>query len=152
MKNQIGWQKYEDMVQNQMNSPLMQVLYQQAQEQAELAITNMSEEEVEILREAIEAEETGDYEIQQGSYQGSEESLAEHINLSANFDCWLGHTNFNITPKVLDIIEATEGVELLKICSRYRFFVGVGRMFDFKEVRTSIEKTLIQEKNIESEN
>lgn len=149
MKKKIGWQKYEDMVHNQMNSPLMQVLYQQAQKQAEIAFNEMSEEELEMFQEALDAEE-GDYVIQERAYQ-PDETLAEHINLSANFDCWLGHTNFNITPKVLDIIEATEGVELLKICSRYRFFVGVGRMFDFKEVRTSIEKTLIQEKNIEQE-
>lgn len=149
MKKKIGWQKYEDMVQNQMNSPLMQVLYQQAQKQAEIAYNEMSEEELEMFRDALEeGEET--YIVQGQSYQ-PDESLAEHINLSANFDCWLGHTNFNITQNVLNTIEATEGVELLKICSRYRFFVGVGRMFDFKEVRQKIENTLIQESNIEQE-
>ena len=150
MNKKIGWQKYEDMVHNQMNSPLMQVLYQQAQQQAEIAFNEMSDEEVEMYKEAIDAGEEDGYIISQ-AYQ-PDESMAEHINLSANFDCWLGHTNFNITENVLNIIEATEGVELLKICSRYRFFVGVGRMFDFKEVRTSIENTLIKEPKIEQEN
>jgi len=33
----------------------------------------------------------------------------------------------------------------LKICSRYRFFIGIGRMFDFKNVRKNIENILLKE-------
>ena len=43
---------------------------------------------------------------------------------------------------VKDKIEKSEGVEVLKICSRYRFFLGVGRMFDFTDVRNNIETLL----------
>ena len=39
-------------------------------------------------------------------------------------------------------MQPPEGVELLKICSRYRFLVGVGRMFDFKDVRRKIESKI----------
>ena len=35
-----------------------------------------------------------------------------------------------------------EGIELLKVFSRYRFLVGVGKMFEFSDVRKTIEDTL----------
>ena len=31
-------------------------------------------------------------------------------------------------------------INIFKICSRYRFFVGIGQMFDFQDVRFSIDK------------
>jgi|LULG01.1.fsa_nt_gb hypothetical protein len=61
---------------------------------------------------------------------------------SNQFDCWLGHTNFNITPKIKSLIEEIEGVEALKILTRYRFFVGVAKLFDFKDVRIEIERAI----------
>ena len=47
----------------------------------------------------------------------------------------LAHANFDITKEIKSRLNKTEGVELLKVLSRYRFFVGVGKMFDFKQVR-----------------
>jgi len=35
-------------------------------------------------------------------------------------------------------------VELLHITSRYRFFLGVGRLFNFSDVRQSIEKEICE--------
>ena len=61
--------------------------------------------------------------------------MIEEASVIANFDCWVGHANFDITPSVKSGIEKTAGVELLKVQSRYRFFIGVGRMFRFGEVR-----------------
>jgi uncharacterized secreted protein with C-terminal beta-propeller domain len=61
-----------------------------------------------------------------------------------NFDCWIGHTNFDITNDTKKILDATEGVEVLKIFSRYRFFIGVGKMFKFQNVRNNIEKELLK--------
>jgi len=61
------------------------------------------------------------------------------------FDCWVGHTNFEITHKMKDAISAIEGVELLSVLSRYRFFIGIGRMFTFNGwngVRYKIEKSI----------
>ena len=60
-----------------------------------------------------------------------------------NFDCWVGHTNFNLSKKIASELEKIEGVELLRICSRYRFFIGIGKMFDFKAVRKNLEKRLL---------
>ena len=66
--------------------------------------------------------------------EGAEERFEE--------DCWLGHTNFEITPSVKKTISETKGIEVLKVTSRYRFFIGVGKMFNFKTVRTDIEKRI----------
>ena len=59
---------------------------------------------------------------------------------SNQYYCWLGHTNFNISQEVKNCIENIEGVEVLKVLTRYRFFVGIAKMFDFKKVRVEIEK------------
>jgi len=61
----------------------------------------------------------------------------------SSFDCWIGHSNFDITESIKNKLEKTSGVEVLKIQSRYRFFIGVGRMFEFQDVRKNIEKTLL---------
>ena len=61
---------------------------------------------------------------------------------SSRWDCWIGHTNFDITKDVRDIIEAAPGVEALKIMGRYSFFIGVARLFNIKEVRKYIEQSL----------
>jgi hypothetical protein len=61
---------------------------------------------------------------------------------SDRWDCWLGHTNFDITNDVGTQIEGIEGVEALRVLGRYSFFIGVGRLFDIKDVRISMEKEL----------
>jgi hypothetical protein len=61
---------------------------------------------------------------------------------SSRWDCWIGHTNFEITKNIGDIIEEIPGVEALKIMGRYSFFIGVARLFSIKDVRKDIEKSL----------
>ena len=73
------------------------------------------------------------------------QQLMDDMAMLSNFDCWIGHTNFDITKHIKSTLNKTEGVEILKIISRYRFFVGVGQMFDFKEVRKNIEKGILLE-------
>jgi hypothetical protein len=63
-----------------------------------------------------------------------ENSIFSILNL------WLGHTNFNISLGVADIIEKTEGVETLDIFSRYRFRIGIGKLFISNEVMSNINK------------
>jgi len=128
INNKIGWQKYEDLLQSQMDSPFLDSLYSQ-------------------MTGDYDEEGGGSYEDQEKPDQGHfvipiNERLIENISLATNFDCWMGHTNFNITEEVTDRLSKTAGVEVLKICSRYRFFVGIGKMFDFSEVRIEIEKSL----------
>ncbi len=61
---------------------------------------------------------------------------------SDRWDCWMGYSNFDITNDIADKIEAVNGVEALRVMGRYSFFIGVGKLFDIKEVRTDIEKEL----------
>ena len=71
--------------------------------------------------------------------------MHDKMNILNQFDCWMGHTNFDITQGVKDKIEKAAGVELLIIISRYRFFMGVGQLFDFTDVRPEIENALVGE-------
>ena len=62
---------------------------------------------------------------------------------SDRWDCWLGHTNFDITKSIKQILlKDVPGIEALKILGRYTFFIGIPRLFDFKDVRLNIDKKL----------
>jgi hypothetical protein len=61
---------------------------------------------------------------------------------SDRWDCRVGHTNFEITQSVKQTLNSIEGVEALKVLGRYTFFVGIAKMFKFKDVRVDIEKQL----------
>lgn len=130
--NQICWQKYEDVLESQVNSPLLDRLYKAA------ASKLFDDTEEHIDDTSYDREET---EEEQSFFMLDKDFSAE-IMLATNYDCWLGHTNFNITENIKKKLNEVEGVEVLKVCSRYRFFIGVGRMFDFADVRGNIEKTL----------
>ena len=140
-KNKIGWQKYEDLLEKQINSPLIDMV-------AQAILKPMSANvEAEYLNE-YEAEQEETYQEHESAevgsvFAGMPEDLSNEIQMISNFDCWLGHTNFNITKAVKERLENVRGVEVLKICSRYRFFIGVGRMFDFSEVRKEIEESFL---------
>lgn len=64
------------------------------------------------------------------------------------FDCWICHTNFDLTngnnntPDHVKILEQVPGVEVLKVMTRYRFFIGVGKLFSIRDVRVDIAKAL----------
>ena len=59
---------------------------------------------------------------------------------SDRWDCWIGHTNFDITNNIaLKLDSDIDGIEALKILGRYSFFIGIGRLFDIAQVRKDIE-------------
>jgi len=58
------------------------------------------------------------------------------------FNFWIGHTNFNLSLPVCTIIEEEEGVETLDIFTRYRFRIGVGKLFDAKTVMFNINNNV----------
>ena len=68
--------------------------------------------------------------------------LHDKANPIKQLYCWTGHTNFDITKSIQQKIEHVKGIELLMVLSRYRFFVGVGKLFDFKNVRHKLEKSV----------
>ena len=68
----------------------------------------------------------------------------DKLKPSEKFDCWIGYTNFDITQNVSDLIEYVDGVEALEVMSRYTFFLGVGKMFNFRDVRLGIESLILE--------
>jgi len=50
------------------------------------------------------------------------------------FNFWLGHTNFDITQSVFDILDSANGIETLDVFTRYRFRIGIGKAFDDRKI------------------
>ena len=139
-KFKIGWQKYEDVIESQINSPILEKIQQVVQARYD-GVTNLES------LEGLDEEALAEFELQQ--HLSSEpvminldDQMVNEISLATNFDCWMAYTNFNLTETINNQLDKIEGVELLKICSRYRFLVGIGRMFDFKDVRRKIESKI----------
>lgn len=62
----------------------------------------------------------------------------EYTASSKIFNFWVGHTNFNITKSIIDIIERCDGVELLDVFTRYRFRIGIGKCFNDSDTMKTI--------------
>lgn len=77
----------------------------------------------------------------------SENDTSSPIN---DTEFFIAHVNFNLSrPRALAINDV-EGVEFLKIISRYRFAVGMGVLFDSESVKLAIEKVLNAERKLSS--
>lgn len=124
MDKKIGWQKYEDVIQTEMYSPLASMI-------------------LEELNPAVEEDEYEEEELHETESLIVPKNFYETVSLMSRFDCWIGHTNFNITNSIKNKLNEVDGIEVLNIISRYRFFIGVGKMFEFTEVRKDIEKTIL---------
>ncbi|NDD84726.1 hypothetical protein EBZ38_10725 [bacterium] len=137
-KLKIGWQKYEDLIEKQMSSPLIHTLMENIMSQF---INSLPTDHV----EGEEDEQTSQINnlIPPPMMIPMSQQLIEDISMLSNFDCWIGHTNFDITHRIKEKLNEIDGVEILKICSRYRFFIGIGKMFNFSDVRKNIENELI---------
>ena len=134
----IGWQKYESVIEDQLTSPFLQDMLASLQPET----TQEEEEYYSIMKELQENGQEVQFVDSSPQLNFSEQFINE-ISMLTNFDCWVGHTNFNLSKKIASELEKIEGVELLRICSRYRFFIGIGKMFDFKAVRKNLEKRLL---------
>lgn len=66
----------------------------------------------------------------------------DELNPYRHFEFWLGHTNFDISKEVSDTIMTVPGVEVFYVMTRYRFILGVGALFPFKDVRADIQEKL----------
>lgn len=62
----------------------------------------------------------------------------EHTASGKIFNFWLGHTNFNVSSTVKDIIEDCDGVEILDIFTRYRFRIAIGKCFNDSDTMSLI--------------
>jgi hypothetical protein len=66
----------------------------------------------------------------------------EYTAPSKLFNFWIGHTNFDITPTIIEILEKANGIEILDIFSRYRFRIAIGKCFNDADVMTDINDQL----------
>lgn len=66
----------------------------------------------------------------------------EHTASSKIFNFWVGHTNFSITKDIVDIMENTDGVEILDIFTRYRFRVAIGKCFNDSDTMNNISSNI----------
>jgi hypothetical protein len=66
----------------------------------------------------------------------------EHTASSKIFNFWVGHTNFNISKRIMDIIEKCDGVELLDVFTRYRFRIAIGKCFIDSEIMSNITENI----------
>ncbi len=70
-------------------------------------------------------------------------SMKPEILAGSEFKFWIGHTNFTITPKIVSIIEQIPGVETIDVWTRYRFRLGVGRLFKDSSVMFELKEAAI---------
>ncbi len=65
--------------------------------------------------------------------------LHEHNLPSKLFNFWMGHCNFDLSGKVINVVKRVAGVETLDVFSRYRFRLGIARGFVPAIVRGDFE-------------
>jgi hypothetical protein len=144
MKQQktIAWQKYEDYIEKQLSSPVLMSILQNIAALHNPQTHDEEEEEIDDDEDYLE-EDKEELNKLVAPIVPLTSQIIEDISVLSSFDCWIGHTNFDITMNTKNILDKVQGVEVLKILSRYRFFIGIGKLFDFKEVRQEIEENLI---------
>jgi hypothetical protein len=140
--HKIGWQKYEDFLEKQLSSPILTTIIQNVALQHLDAIIDSKDYDEGDMEDYKEDKSNN---IKSSPILPITEQLMDDVVMLSSFDCWIGHTNFDITHQIKESLNKVPGIELLKICSRYRFFIGVGKMFDFKNVRDDINKAILGE-------
>lgn len=111
-------------------------------------INEVEEEEEEFFEE----EEEEEHQLMLQQFIGNTRAIAvtpfgsfdinDAFSPLKGFELWLGYTDFSITQEIAQRIEKVEGVELFSLMTRYRFCVGIGKLFSFRDVRRGIEATL----------
>ncbi len=88
----IGWQKYEDVLESRMQSPLMIQLYK--------SLANMITQDSELGPTEDVDFDPNEMPISEPVMLNVDQELSNEIALVSNFDCWVGHTNFNLTEEI----------------------------------------------------
>ena len=144
----IAWEKWEDNTEENSSQKMLSQLFSEQNPDAE--------EDVDIndIYSGFMAELPTLVSSPVGVYK-----LHDRMSPTKQFDCWMGYTNFDITEETKNKIESVPGVELLVVLTRYRFFIGVAKLFKFRDVRVSIEQflcnnekeNLVEDKKIQKE-
>jgi hypothetical protein len=76
----------------------------------------------------------------QGPFQV--ESLLDPMSFSKRHNPIIGHCDFNISERRASRIMMTEGVDFLRVITRYSFIFSPGKAFDEEEVKDRIKEVL----------
>ena len=71
-----------------------------------------------------------------------QEPVTEKIPSGKIFNFWVGHTNFDITRNIQQVISSVTGVEILDVFTRYRFRIAVAKAFKDRNVMNDISKAI----------
>ena len=66
----------------------------------------------------------------------------EYTDCTKIFNFWLGHTNFNISQNIAELLQSIEGVETLDIFTRYRFRISFGKAFEDRKIMDLINNAV----------
>ncbi len=69
-------------------------------------------------------------------------NVDDSMNPFREFKFWMGHTNFSIGRNAQAVMKRIPGVEVLKVLTRYRFIIGVGKLYNIRDVRVRVEMAL----------
>jgi hypothetical protein len=142
-KYKIAWQKYEDVLEKQFSSPMIMHFMKNMLSNGLSSQNTEEEDDSEDDLSFDDDEEDEELKNKSMVMMPMTENILQELSIVSNFDCWLAHTNFDVTNGIKEKLNHIPGVEVLKIFSRYRFFVGIGKLFDFAEVRQNIENEII---------
>lgn len=68
--------------------------------------------------------------------------ITEHNSPGKIFNFWVAHSNVSITPAIKNRIKKIPGIEVLKVLTRYRIQIGIGKLFDEDNVKLSVNQTV----------
>ena len=71
--------------------------------------------------------------------------VGEHGLSSKLYKLWVAHSNFDITSSIARVVAQVPGVEILRVWTRYRMWVGIANLFDTQDVQRAIERELCGE-------
>jgi hypothetical protein len=76
-------------------------------------------------------------------------AVNDSMNPYKNYEVRIGDTNFELTNQICNAIERQDGVEVFKKLGRYKFVIGLGKLFDFADVRRAIERDICDVSDVE---
>jgi hypothetical protein len=128
MSRTIAWEKWQDFDSEELEEKLSNSIDDESGEELKRVIVPM------MIRTPF-----GDY------------SPFETMNPSKMYDCWVCHTNFDITKHHENLLNQIDGIEVLKIMTRYRIFIGIGKLFSLTDVRPKVNVVLNVSSKLESD-
>lgn len=68
--------------------------------------------------------------------------ITEHTSAGHIFNFWTAHTNFRMTPEIIEAIDNTDGIESFDLFTPYRWRIAIGKAFSSAGVKDRVMKNL----------